>query len=84
MDLAQLSSIRSTIYCPIMVTVKLSILFQYITVFVAHRGTLFHYIVHGLIWTNVLYYTIIVLLFVFEVSHSILVPLVVSLERRRC
>lgn len=69
-DIAQLSSIESTIYCPIMVTVKISILLQYITVFVAHRGTIFHYSVHGLIWSNVLYYTITTLLFVFEVSNS--------------
>ncbi|KAF6241446.1 hypothetical protein HO173_000156 [Letharia columbiana] len=64
--IAYLSSIESAIYCPIMVAVKISILLQYITLFVAHRGTNFHYFVQGLIWTNILYYTIITLLYLFE------------------
>ena len=71
MDSAQLSSIESAIYLPIMMTVKVSILLQYITLFVIHRRTAFHYTVHGLIWTNVLYYTIATVIFVTEVSNSI-------------
>ena len=63
-----------------MMTVKVSILLQYITVFVTHRGTPFHYIVQGLIWTNVLYYTIATVVFVTEVSNGILPPLMVSHE----
>ena len=67
----QLSSIESAIYSPIIITVKVSILLQYITIFVTHRGTPFHYAVHGLIWTNVLYYTINTVLFVTEVSDTV-------------
>ena len=76
-----MSMIESAIYGPIIVTVKISILLQYITIFVTHRGTIFHYSVHGLIWTNVLYYTINTLSFVFEVSNSDSPPPVVILER---
>ena len=68
---AQLSSIESAIYSPIIIAVKVSILLQYITIFVTHRGTTFHYAVHGLIWTNVLYYTINTVLFVTEVSSIV-------------
>lgn len=64
-----------------MVSVKVSILLQYVTVFVAHRGTAFHYTVYVLIWTNVLYYTITTLLFIFEVSQSLLAPLAVHLGK---
>ena len=65
---AQLSAIESTIYCPIIVMVKISILLQYITLFVTHLRNFFHYSVHVLIWANILYYTIATLLYVFEVS----------------
>ena len=51
-----------------MVTVKLSILLQYITIFVTHRGTAFYYAVHCLIWINVIYYTILLLLDLIQVS----------------
>ena len=85
MEFAQLSSIESAIYCPIMMTVKVSILLQYIALFVIHRGTAFHYAVQGLIWTNVLYYTIATIVFVTEVSNSILPPLMMCLEKtKRC
>ena len=70
-DLAQLSYIEATVYDPIMVTVKISILLQYITLFVAHRGTAFYYAVHCVMWTNIVYYTILLLLDIFEVSNSI-------------
>lgn len=58
--------VESTIYCPIIVLVKVSILLQYITVFVVHRGNAFHIMVHVLLWTNVVFYTIDVLLVTFE------------------
>ena len=84
-NFAQISSIESTIYCPIIVIVKISILLQYVTVFVVHRGSTFHYTVHGLIWANVTYYTIATFLHIFHVSISISSPLVVSLETfKRC
>lgn len=66
-----------------MVAVKISILLQYITLFVAHRGTNFHYFVQGLIWTNIFYYTIITLLYLFEVSKTIFHPLVVKSEKTK-
>ena len=53
-----------------MVTVKLSILLQYITIFVTHRGTAFHYAVHCLMWTNIIYYTILLLLHIIELCVS--------------
>lgn len=65
----QLSFIESTIYCPIIVLVKISILLQYNTVFVTHQKTAFHHSVHVLIWTNIAYYTISTLLCIFEVSY---------------
>ena len=85
MDSAQLSSIEEAIYLPIMMIVKVSILLQYITLFVIHRGTAFHYTVHGLIWTNILYYTIATVIFVTEVSNSILPLVMMSVGRtKRC
>ena len=74
-DLSQLSYIESTIYCPIIVTVKISILLQYITLFVTHRGSAFHYTVYCVIWTNVVFYTIVSLLNIFGVSNNVLLPL---------
>ena len=85
MDFAQLSSIESAIYCPIMMTVKVSILLQYISLFVINRGTAFHYAAQGLIWANVLYYTIATVVFVTEVSNCIFPPLMMYLEKtKRC
>ena len=82
-NLAKLSSIELTIYNPIIVLVKVSILLQYITLFVVHRGTFFHYFVHVLIWTNIFYYTLTTLLFIFEVSFSFLLPLVVRFDEMK-
>ena len=62
----QLSSVESTIYCPIITLVKVSILLQYITIFVVHRGGLFHMMVHILLWTNVVFYLVLTLLVIFE------------------
>ena len=62
----QLSSVESTIYCPIIVLVKVSILLQYISIFVVHRGNIFHIIVHVLLWINVVFYTIDTFLVIFE------------------
>ena len=85
MNSAQLSSIESAIYLPIMMIIKVSILLQYLTLFVVHRGTAFHYTVHGLLWTNVLYYTIATVIFVTEVSNSILPLAMMSVRRtKRC
>ena len=64
-----------------MMIVKVSILLQYITLFVAHRRTAFHYTVQGLVWINVLYYTIATVIFVTEVSKSIFTPLTMGLEK---
>lgn len=77
-SVAQLSSVDSTIYGPVIVTVKVSILLQYIALFVTHRGTAFHYTVQALIWTNVLYYTIATVFSVTEVRNGTLAPVVVN------
>ena len=61
-----------------MITVKVSILLQYISIFVTHRGTAFHYTVRGLFWTNVLYYTIATILFVTEVRTVALSSLAIT------
>ncbi|KAM0806447.1 hypothetical protein BDR22DRAFT_968475 [Usnea florida] len=66
--IAHLSSIESAIYSPIIIAVKVSILLQYITLFVVNRGNTFHRAVQTLIVVNVLYYTINVILFVTECS----------------
>ena len=81
-DLSQLSYIEFIIYGPIIVIVKTSILLQYITLFVTHRGSAFHYTVHCVIWINVVFYTIISLLDIFGVSNNILLPLL-SISRVR-
>ena len=52
-----------------MVFVKVSILLQYITLFVAHRGTVFHYTVHVVMWLNVIYYFINAFLNIFLVRN---------------
>lgn len=82
-DFAQLSSIESAIYCPIMMIVKVSILLQYIALFVIHRGTAFHYTVQVLVWINVLYYTIATVVFVTEVSNYNLPRLMMCLEKTK-
>ena len=81
-DLSQLSYIGVIIYGPIIVTVKISILLQYITLFVTHRGSAFHYTVYCVIWINVIFYTIISLLDAFGVSNNVLLPLL-SISRIR-
>ena len=81
-DLSQLSYIEIIIYNPIIVTVKISILLQYITLFVTNRGSAFHYTVYCVIWINTIFYTIIAPLEIFGVSNKILLPLL-SISRIR-
>ena len=57
-------------YCPIVILVKVSILLQYITIFVVNRGNAFHYIIRIILWTNVVFYTIVFFLVVFQVSSE--------------
>lgn len=56
------------IYDPTIVLVKISILLQYVTVFVAHRRNLLHYLIHVLIWANVAFYIAITFSYIFSVS----------------
>ena len=81
-DTFQLSSIESAIYCPIIMIVKVSILLQYITLFVIHRRTAFHYAVLGLIWANILYYIIATVVFLTEVSNHLSTSLVTFVKRQ--
>ena len=62
-------------YCPIVVLVKVSILLQYITIFVVNRGNVFHYSVHAVLWTNIVFYTIVFFLVVFQVCWRLDGPL---------
>ena len=61
--------IETIVYDPTIVLVKTSILLQYVTVFVAHRRNLFHYLIHVLIWTNVVFYIAITFSYIFQVSR---------------
>ena len=63
----QLSEIESVMYCPIVILVKVSILLQYISIFVVNRGNTFHYVVHLVLWSNVGFYTIVFFLVMFQV-----------------
>lgn len=54
------------IYGPIIVFVKISILLQYVTLFVARRRNAFHYTVHILVWIFVIFYTVITFTFIFQ------------------
>ena len=60
--------IEKLVYMPIIVFVKTSILLQYVTIFVVHRRSLFHFSIHILIWTNAIFYIIMAFLYLFEVS----------------
>lgn len=61
--------------------VKVSILLQYITLFVIHRRTAFHYAVLGLIWANILYYMIAIVVFLTQVSNQISTSVVTCLAK---
>lgn len=67
----QIVAVEVIVYSPLIVAVKTSILLQYVTLLVIDRRNLFHYAVHFLIWTNVLYYFINVFLYTFQVSPGI-------------
>ena len=56
------------VYTPIIIFVKTSILLQYVTLFVVHRGSVFHLSIHILIWVNTVFYIVITFLYLFEVS----------------
>lgn len=47
--------------------VKLSILLQYISIFMPHRQGQAYIATHVLIWTNIVYYTVSIFLYFFEV-----------------
>ena len=61
--------IETIVYDPTIVLVKTSILLQYVTVFVAHRRNSFHYLIHILIWVNVIFYICITFTYIFQVSR---------------
>lgn len=70
-DVRQLSQVESVMYCPIVILVKVSILLQYVSIFVVNRGNTFHYIVHLILWLNVIFYTIVFFLVTFQVHQQI-------------
>lgn len=60
--------VESAFYDPAIVLVKISILLQYVTVFVVHRKSFFHYLIHVIIWGNVIFYVVVTFYFLFRVS----------------
>ncbi|KAL8669878.1 MAG: hypothetical protein Q9168_005551 [Polycauliona sp. 1 TL-2023] len=70
-----LSTVETIIYDPIIVLVKISILLQYVTLFVAHRRNLFHYAIHITIWIIVLFYTAVTFVYTFSVRQIWLVTI---------
>ncbi|CAL8582622.1 hypothetical protein XPA_008276 [Xanthoria parietina] len=62
---AYLSTVETIIYDPIIVLVKISILLQYVTLFVVHRRNLFHYAIHLTIWIIVLFYIAVTFMYIF-------------------
>ena len=66
----QLSVVEKLVYMPIIVFVKTSILLQYVTVFVVHRRSLFHFGIHILIWANTIFYVLMAFLYLLEVSTT--------------
>lgn len=63
--------VETILYDIPIVLVKVSILLQYVTVFVVHRKRFFHLLIHVIIWGNVILYAAITLAFVFRVSLAI-------------
>ncbi|KAL8648073.1 MAG: hypothetical protein Q9226_006152 [Calogaya cf. arnoldii] len=63
---AYLSTVETIIYDPIIVLVKISILLQYVTLFVAHRRSVFHYTIHATIWIIVLFYIAVTFVYIFS------------------
>ena len=64
----KLKSVIVTLYGPVLVLVKISVLLQYIRIFVPHRQGWFYIGATCLIGINVLYYTTTMLLVIFQVS----------------
>ena len=60
--------IATILYEPVAILVKVSILLQYVTVFVVHRKGVFHCLVHIIIWANVVFHVILLFLYLFRVS----------------
>lgn len=63
--------VEKLVYMPIIVFVKTSILLQYVTMFVVHRRSLFHFGIHSVIWANAIFYIIMAFLYLFEVSITV-------------
>ena len=60
--------VETILYEPAIVLVKVSILLQYVTLFVVHRKNFFHFLVHAIIWGNVIFYVVVTFLFIYRVS----------------
>ena len=61
--------VETVVYDPTIVFIKISILLQYVSIFVAHRRNRFHYGCHVLIWVIVIFYVIITFRYIFQVSN---------------
>lgn len=64
--------VESILYQPVIFLIKISILLQFVTVFVANRGSFFHYLIHVIIWCNAVFYIIVTFLFIYRVSPTTL------------
>lgn len=60
--------IGTILYELVAVLVKVSILLQYVTVFVVHRKGVFHCLIHIIIWVNVVFLVIVLFRYLFRVS----------------
>ncbi|MCJ1469836.1 hypothetical protein MMC07_008478 [Pseudocyphellaria aurata] len=58
MRLGKMANAKEALYAPLIFVTKLSILLQYIRIFVPARTGLRYYLIHTLIWLNLIYYII--------------------------
>ena len=59
-------------YTIIIAIVKVSILYLYMTIFVPHKRGSFYYVIHLLIWSNVIYYFITTVFYMNEVRQLLI------------
>lgn len=64
----QLANVNEIIYGPIIFAAKVSILLQFLRIFVPTRKDATYWAIHFLIWTNLFFYTIVTFVFIFQCS----------------
>ena len=61
----QLANVVIILYCPLIFITKLSILLQYLRIFVPNHAGKLYYAVHFMIWLNLLFYIAVTLVWIF-------------------